>query len=111
MLVVFAGKGRFRAFLANDAELFCMKRSQISLLQDGHQGRCGGIDLPGLSCACHSLSLLCTGCDMFRVSAVENRAPRNGIVGIDARRAKVGRIAAVAFNVDGVARRVVLLKA
>lgn len=42
-------------------------------------------NVPGLKTACHSLSLFCTGCDILRFSAVENRAPRKGIVGIDFR--------------------------
>jgi hypothetical protein len=43
------------------------------------------MNLPGDSWACHSLSDLLTGYDIFLVSAVEKRAPRNGIVGIEAR--------------------------
>ena len=40
---------------------------------------------PGDNCACHSESLFCTGYDILRESAVEKRAPRKGIVGIDFR--------------------------
>ena len=65
--------------------------------------------LPGFRTACHSLSLFCTGWSILRESAVENNAPRNGIVGIDARSACAwGRIVWVKGEVE--VRRVVLLK-
>lgn len=103
VLVVFTAEGCFGAFLADDTELFCCGLLAV-VVDIKFSSKC----LPGLNTACHSLSLFCTGCDIFLVSAVWNRAPKNGIVGIEALRA-AGRTACV--KGDGVARIVVLPKA
>lgn len=61
-----------------------------------------------LNCACHSSSLLWSGYDILRESAVENKAPIKGI-GIEARSA-VGRVTELRGLLSGV-RTVVWEKA
>ena len=102
VLVVLAGEGRLGAFLANDAELSWGGLS-VAKSQCVEHG-----DVPGLSWACHSLSLFWSGYDMVCLDEEdENRDPKRGMLGIDLRAVglRAGRSGA------GAARNVVLLSA
>lgn len=94
VFVELAGAGRFGAFLAEDAELFYVKCVSIlsSIVYRG-RGRwrwrvVRELIIPGLSWACHSPSVFCTGKLVLSAMVFEldpKSAPRNGILGIDLR--------------------------